>query len=93
MMVFMLVVAAQWVASVPESRGGLGKWLESIRRQALLGTDAEIDVDDDAAALDAYNARLAALHGLPPSDAAPKNGGPERRTSSSPKAAKPSEVE
>lgn len=76
MMIFMLVVAAQWVASGPDNRGGLGTWLERIRQQTLLGTDTEIDVDDDGAALDAYNARLAALHGLPPSDAATKNEGP-----------------
>ena len=80
MMILMLVVAAQWVSSAPDSRGGLGKWLENIRQQTLLGTNTEIDVDDDAAALDAYNARLAALHGLPPSDAAPKNEGPARGT-------------
>jgi putative copper resistance protein D len=76
MMIFMLIVAAQWVASAPDNRGGLGTWVERIRQQTLLGTDTEIDVDDDVAALDAYNARLAALHGLPPSDAAPKNEGP-----------------
>ncbi|MFV9455331.1 cytochrome c oxidase assembly protein [Rhodococcus sp. NM-2] len=61
MMTLMVLITRQWIAT---GRGGLGRWLEGIRRQATLG-DTErtsVDVDDDQAALDAYNARLAALH-------------------------------
>ncbi len=64
MMVLMLVIAAHWVGTVRGRRGGLGRWLENARRQTVLGTEAAVSVDDDAAALDAYNARLAALHGM-----------------------------
>ena len=42
----------------------LGPWLDRVRRQATLGSDADdsIDLDDDDAALAAYNARLAGLN-------------------------------
>lgn len=67
MMTMMVVVARQWIRS---GHGGLGAWLEGARRRTLLGdtptgtgTDSDdVDVDDDQAALDAYNATLAALH-------------------------------
>jgi putative copper resistance protein D len=66
MMILMLVVAAQWVGTASARGGGLGPWLDGVRQQTLLGTDMVVNVDDDDAALQAYNARLAALHGLPP---------------------------
>jgi putative copper resistance protein D len=64
MMILMLVVAAQWVGTASQRSSGLGPWLERIRQQTLLGADARVDVDDDDAAREAYNARLAALHGI-----------------------------
>jgi putative membrane protein len=67
MMILMLITVLQWVRAGQGDRG-LGPWLEGIRRQATVGETSsnttEIDVDDDAAAHDAYNARLAALNGL-----------------------------
>ena len=67
MMILMLITVLQWVRAGQGDRG-LGPWLEGIRRQATVGetrsNTTEIDVDDDAAAHDAYNARLAALNGL-----------------------------
>lgn len=71
MMVLMLLVAAQW--STGGQRATLGSWLESARRQSLArigpesGEDratvgASSDVDDDEAALQAYNQMLADLH-------------------------------
>ncbi|WP_460864085.1 cytochrome c oxidase assembly protein [Rhodococcus aerolatus] len=71
MMVLMLVVAGQWAAAAPGEQG-LGRWLDGIRSQQLMGSDWEaggdggidVDADDDEdRALAAYNARLAALHG------------------------------
>jgi putative copper resistance protein D len=71
MMVLMLIVAAQWSASGPQAR--LGNWLETARRQSLarIGSESDTgtatvaasrDVDDDEAALQAYNRMLAELH-------------------------------
>jgi putative membrane protein len=63
MMIVMLVVAAMWV-SAGDRAGGLGPWLDRIRIQATLGTDGGTgdNIDDDEAALAAYNQRLKALH-------------------------------
>lgn len=78
MMVLIVVVAVQWGLADQEKQG-LGGWLEGVRRRALLGGDSEGlpggvgdggDVDADQRALDAYNAALSALHGLP----APRRG-------------------
>jgi putative membrane protein len=63
MMILMLVVTARWVRN-SDGGSGLGSWLDAARRQTLLGNDAVVDVDGDAAALEVYNARLAELHGL-----------------------------
>jgi len=67
MMVLMLITALQWVRAGQGDRG-LGPWLEGIRRQATVGdtgtNTTHLDVDDDAAAHEAYNTRLAALNGL-----------------------------
>ena len=70
MMVLMLVVAGQWAAAAPGEQG-LGRWLDGIRRQQVLGADweagSDVDADDDEdRALAAYNARLAAMHGREP---------------------------
>ncbi|WP_173007905.1 cytochrome c oxidase assembly protein [Mycolicibacterium sp. P1-18] len=66
MMVLMVVVGGRWVSRGDRAGGGLGPWLDGVRRGATLGADApsddSVDVDDDDAALAAYNARLAALH-------------------------------
>lgn len=63
MMVLMVVVGGRWIASGDASRS-LGPWLDQIRKQAVLGAESnsDVNIDDDDAALDAYNARLAALH-------------------------------
>ncbi|WP_169747960.1 cytochrome c oxidase assembly protein [Pseudonocardia acaciae] len=61
MMLLMILVAVQWGRASGE-RQGLGGWLESARRRAVLGDTTEADIDDDQRALDAYNATLAALH-------------------------------
>jgi putative copper resistance protein D len=66
MMILMLVVAANWVRATPADGGGLGPWLDRVRRQTVLGTETGDNIDDDDAALAAYNARLAALHGITP---------------------------
>ncbi len=64
MMLLLIVVGLQW-GRAPAAEQGLGSWLEGVRRQTVLGggtmEDATV-VDDDDAALQAYNARLAALH-------------------------------
>jgi putative copper resistance protein D len=72
MMVLMIVVGVRWSRAEPDQQG-LGAWLEGARRRALLGADdmsgglpQGADVDSDQRALDAYNATLAALHGLTP---------------------------
>lgn len=64
MMVLMVVVAGRWTAGGDRRSVSLGPWLDRIRFQETLGTqdDGSIDLDDDEAALAAYNARLAALH-------------------------------
>lgn len=82
MMVLMVIAGFQMIRS-GNGMHSLGPWLDGIRRQATLGDtlaagDAagggpDIDIDDEQAALDAYNARLAAMHGLPP-----KPKGPDR---------------
>lgn len=89
MMILMILVAVQWGRAGAEQQG-LGTWLEGARRRSLLGagpdvgaqsgaeTDAELDIDEDQRALDAYNAALAALNGRrPPSRPAPDS--PDRR--------------
>lgn len=71
MMLLMLAVAAQWSASGSQAR--LGDWLESARRESLAGigsrsgedratVDRSLDVDDDEAALQAYNRMLGELN-------------------------------
>ena len=66
MMVLMVVVGGRWIAAGDRAGASLGPWLDGIRRNATLGASADsddsIDLDDDDAALAAYNARLAALH-------------------------------
>lgn len=66
MMVLMVVVGGRWVASGDRTGTSLGPWLDGVRRGATLGadttSDGSVDLDDDEAALAAYNARLAALH-------------------------------
>jgi putative membrane protein len=64
MMILMVVVAGRWTAAGNHGSASLGPWLDRVRRQATLGPDADTDgsdLDDDEAALAAYNARLAAL--------------------------------
>ncbi|OYN77573.1 hypothetical protein CG716_18320 [Mycolicibacterium sphagni] len=65
MMILMVVIGGRWIASRDGSGSSFGPWLDQIRRQTTLGDDFDpsVDVDDDDAALAAYNARLAALHG------------------------------
>lgn len=63
MMLLMIGVAVAW--GLRRQDPGMGDWLEGIRRRQLLGAawsggDAP-DVDEDQAALDAYNAYLAML--------------------------------
>jgi len=62
MMVLMLVVAREWIAT---RDGSMGSWLDGIRQREIMGTGAGADgpeIDSDDAALAAYNAKLAALH-------------------------------
>lgn len=63
MMLFMVIVGGLWVAS-GDRAASLGPWLDRIRAQSTLGADIDpsVDIDDDDAALRAYNARLAAMH-------------------------------
>lgn len=67
MMLLMIIVAGRWVNSGDTARS-FGPWLDGIRQRALLGESASgsADVDAEQAALDAYNARLAQLHGRRP---------------------------
>ena len=64
MMILMVVIGGRWIAGGDRWAPASGPWLDRVRRQATLGSDADdsIDLDDDDAALAAYNARLAALH-------------------------------
>jgi putative copper resistance protein D len=66
MMILMVAIGGRWVAGGDRVSTSLGPWLDGVRWNATLGTDADtdgsIDLDDDDAALAAYNARLAALH-------------------------------
>jgi putative copper resistance protein D len=70
MMILMVIIGGRWIAHRNDSGASLGPWLDRIRRQTTLGahSDSSIDLDDDDddAALAAYNARLAALHGQRP---------------------------
>jgi putative membrane protein len=63
MMMLMIVIGGRWIVDGDRVGAGLGPWLDRVRRQATLGSDADdsIDLDDDEAALAAYNARLAGL--------------------------------
>jgi putative membrane protein len=63
MMILMVVAGGRWISG-GDAGASLGPWLDRIRRQATLGSDDDgsVDMDDDEAALAAYNARLAALH-------------------------------
>ncbi|WP_236147440.1 cytochrome c oxidase assembly protein [Mycolicibacterium sp. CH28] len=65
MMILMVVIGGRWIARRDGAGNSLGPWLDRIRRQTTLGADADssIDLDDDDAALTAYNARLAAMYG------------------------------
>ncbi|MBO0826549.1 MAG: cytochrome c oxidase assembly protein [Streptosporangiales bacterium] len=61
MLVAMLVVTAQWFADKTR-RDSMGSWLDAARRGAVAAdVDATSDVDEDEAALDAYNRMLASL--------------------------------
>ena len=70
MIVVMFVVMFGWLAS-PAAKAGPGSWLEGVRRATLAGSDhgqpaaapisGSADVDEDSAALDAYNSMLARL--------------------------------
>ncbi|ADG79089.1 Cytochrome c oxidase caa3-type, assembly factor CtaG-related protein OS=Tsukamurella paurometabola(strain ATCC 8368 / DSM / CCUG 35730 / CIP 100753 / JCM 10117 / KCTC 9821 / NBRC 16120 / NCIMB 702349 / NCTC 13040)OX=521096 GN=Tpau_2485 PE=4 SV=1 [Tsukamurella paurometabola] len=67
MMLLLLIVAFQWITAEATGKrgGGMGSWLDSARRGTLIGDgadDSEVDVDDDEAALAAYNARLRQLN-------------------------------
>lgn len=78
MFLMMLVVAAQWLTDSRPEASRAGRWLESARRSALATTGHEAaetggvpaggeifaapDVDNDDAALAAYNAMLARLN-------------------------------
>ncbi|MGZ8177523.1 cytochrome c oxidase assembly protein [Williamsia sp. SKLECPSW1] len=70
MMLLLLVVAGQWIRSDrtrDPSTPRRSSWLDNARRDATLGGDdpsVDADMDDDEAALAAYNARLRELHGL-----------------------------
>lgn len=63
MMILMVIVGGLWVGSGHRAVS-LGPWLDRIRTQSTLGADADpsMNIDDEDAALAAYNARLAALH-------------------------------
>ena len=67
MMILMVVIGGHWIASGDRTGSSVGPWLDRIRRQTILGADADslTDIENDEAALNAYNARLAALHGRP----------------------------
>jgi putative membrane protein len=71
MMVIGVVIVIQMISD-PQRGRVLGRWLEGARRQTLahhltqgggegIGTASEVDVDDDDAVLDAYNAMLARM--------------------------------
>lgn len=63
MLVIAIGVIAQWMRD-PARQNSLGAWLDSARAQSLAEfTGRQSDqADDDDAALEAYNAKLAALH-------------------------------
>jgi putative copper resistance protein D len=68
MFVIIVLVISQWMGDT-ERQNDTGKWLEAARRSALAnqGVDAvdpddERSIDDDDAALDAYNRMLSRLH-------------------------------
>ncbi|MBU3065924.1 cytochrome c oxidase assembly protein [Nocardia sp. NEAU-G5] len=66
MVVLMIIVAGQWVRAGDQARS-FGPWLDGIRQRALLGESTSGgDIDAEQAALDAYNTRLAQLHGRRP---------------------------
>ena len=63
-----VLVIAQWMGDT-ERQNDTGKWLESARRSALanmgvdtVSPDDDADIDDDEAALAAYNRMLAKLN-------------------------------
>lgn len=63
-----VLVVAQWMRDT-ERQNDTGKWLEAARRSTLanlgmesLDTDTDADIDDDEAALAAYNRMLAKLN-------------------------------
>jgi putative copper resistance protein D len=84
MMLLVIMVAVLW-SRAGDDRQGFGEWLEGARRRALAGEEpdfdfgpgsADSDIDEDQRALDAYNARLAALHlRSGPSWTGPEQGG------------------
>jgi cytochrome c oxidase assembly factor CtaG len=75
MVVVILLVMFGWLASPAGAKAGPGNWLEGVRRAALAGGGhghgdvepsgaplaASADVDEDSAALDAYNSMLARM--------------------------------
>ena len=49
MMMLMIVIGGRWIVDGDRVGAGLGPWLDRVRRQATLGSDADdsIDLDDD----------------------------------------------
>lgn len=61
MLVATIVVMARWFADRTR-RNSMGSWLDTVRRGAVAAeVDAATDVDEDDAALEAYNRMLASL--------------------------------
>jgi cytochrome c oxidase assembly factor CtaG len=61
MLVATLVVTVQWFGDRTR-RDSMGSWLDAARRDAVAaGSDTTADLDDDDAALEAYNRMLASL--------------------------------
>lgn len=68
MLVVTLVVTAQWFADRTR-RDSMGSWLDAARRGAVAADiDATADLDEDDAALEAYNRMLASLQDREPND-------------------------
>lgn len=67
MMVIMVIVAGQWVRAGDRDTS-LGPWLDGIRYRNVLGAAAgsTTEIDDEQAALEVYNARMAQLNGPRP---------------------------
>lgn len=77
MFMIIVLVISQWMADT-ERQNDTGKWLEAARRSALAGQgvdavdpDEDRDIDDDEAALAAYNRMLSRLHSRDTQDEGP----------------------